>query len=762
MKDGPPGGDDDAVVPGRYPAGVDNQWQTRTFERLNTPVDRFVGDKTAKAFAQLRVHTVGDLLRHVPRRYLAGTENSDLTDLPIGEDVAVMAIVDSVQVAGQSPRRRVEAVLTDGRGRLSVTFFGKDYLVKFWVGLLSGRPRGIFVGRVGEFNNRPQLTHPKFVLFDERGNPTGKSDQSDLVASVSRSGLVGIYPAVKAVQTWTISATIAMVLEQVADDLVEPLPEWVLESEQLPTMLEAFQDVHLPDTRERAERGIERLLFDEALALQLAMAQRRSQAAQDPAAVMQHRPGGLLDALDQRLPFTLTPGQQQVCDEIFTELAREHPMQRLLQGEVGSGKTVVATRAMTRAIDAGYQAALLAPTEVLATQHADTLRGLLGDLGDGQVLGAPEQATKVVLLTGSMPAAARKQALLDIASGEAGIVIGTHALLGDQVQFANLGLVIVDEQHRFGVEQRAVLGAKAELRPHVLVMTATPIPRSVAMTVFGDLETSTLREIPAGRSEVQTTVVDTTRHPAWVSRAWERITEEVAAGRQAFVVCSRISKTQTDTDPFDQLESDEAMPDPVGVEELAEQLATGPLRGTRVAVLHGRMSAEEKADTMTAFAAGEVDVLVSTTVIEVGVDVPNASMMVVMDADRFGISQLHQLRGRIGRGSHAGVCLLVSHAPPGSPAARRLAAVARSRDGFALAEDDLAARREGNILGSSQAGTRSSLRLLRVLEHLPIIEASRTIAARLVTQDPHLENPYLADMVRQTELLAAGDWLEKG
>lgn len=740
---------------------MENRWQTTTFERLNTPLDKVVGDKTAKAFAQLRVSTVGDLMRHVPRRYLAGTENSDLTGLPIGEDAAVMARVEEVRISGQEPRRRVEATLTDGRGRLSATFFGKDWLIKYWFKLLSGNPRGIFVGKIGEFMNRPQMAHPKFVLFDERGNPVGKGDQSDLVASVSRSGLVGIYPATSALPTWTISATIAMVLEQVQADLAEPLPEWVLQAEQLPGLVDTFADVHLPDTRDKAERGIERLLFDEALALQLAMAYRRADAELQAAPSMGHRPDGLLDALDARLPFTMTAGQRTVSDEIFDEMADEHPMQRLLQGEVGSGKTLVATRAMARAIDAGYQSVLLAPTEVLATQHAETLRELLGDLGAGQVLGAPDHATKVVLLTGSMSAAARRQVLLDIASGEAGIIIGTHALLSDQVIFANLGLVVVDEQHRFGVEQRAALSAKADLRPHVLVMTATPIPRSVAMTVFGDLETSTLREIPAGRSDVQTTVVDASRNPAWVARAWERITEDVAAGRQAFVVCSRISKNQSDADPQTEPGAEQGLPDPVTVDELAAELATGPLQGCRVATLHGRMSAEDKAETMAAFTGGQVDVLVSTTVIEVGVDIPNASMMVVMDADRFGISQLHQLRGRIGRGRHSGVCLLVSHAPADSPAARRLAAVARSRDGFVLAEEDLAARREGNILGSSQAGSRSTLRLLRVLEHTPIIESARTVAVRLAAEDPQRQNPYLADMVRQTELLAAGEWLEK-
>lgn len=749
---------------------MNNRWQTETFARLNKPLAKVVGDKTAKAFAQLKVTTVGDLLRHVPRRYLTGTENSDLSSLTIGEDVAVMAEVEGMTVhgsrtsstggRGRGERMRLEVTLTDGRGRLSATFFGRDYHVTYWQKQLSMSRRGIFIGRVTEFQHRPQLTHPDFVMLDSRGHIVGKGDKEALVASVSRSGLLGLYPATSALPTWTISATIAMLLEQMGD-LAEPLPDWVLAQEQLPGLLEAFTDVHLPDTRDKAERGIERLLFDEALALQLAMAYRRADAEREPAPVVQGREDGLLDALDARLPFTLTSGQRQVSEEIFTDLAADHPMQRLLQGEVGSGKTLVALRAMARTIDAGYQSVLLAPTEVLAGQHAQTLRGLLGDLGNGRVLGAPDQATKVVLLTGSMPASSRKQALLDAASGEAGIIIGTHALLAENVQFSNLGLVVVDEQHRFGVEQRAALSQKSELRPHVLVMTATPIPRSVAMTVFGDLETSTLREIPAGRSEVQTTLVDAARRPDWLERAWQRVAEEVRDGRQAFVVCSRISRTASDADESDAVPDEEGLPDPVTVEDLARDLAEGPLSGVRVAMLHGRMSAEDKASTMASFAAGEVDVLVSTTVIEVGVDVPNASMMVVMDADRFGISQLHQLRGRIGRGSHSGVCLLVSHAGPETAAVRRLRAVASTRDGFALAEEDLAARREGNILGSAQAGTRSTLRLLRVLEHAPIIESARTVAARLAADDPTREDPYLADMVRQTELLAAGEWLEK-
>lgn len=423
-------------------------------------------------------------------------------------------------------------------------------------------------------------------------------------------------------------------------------------------------------------------------------------------------------------------------------------MQRLLQGEVGSGKTVVALRAMLSVVDAGGQAALLAPTEVLATQHYQTISGLLGDLGQGRLLGAPDNATDVVLLTGSTSAPARRTALLKAASGEAGIVIGTHALLGEQVQFADLGLVVIDEQHRFGVEQRAVLSGKAVEAPHVLVLTATPIPRSVAMTIFGDLETSTLAELPAGRPDVSTVVVDAGLRPAWVDRAWQRVREEVSAGRQVFIVAPRIGGTKSGEGK--------------GVVELAAELRDGALAGLRLGVLHGQLSTEEKERVMAEFAAGDLDVLVATTVIEVGVDVPNATMMVVWDADRFGISQLHQLRGRIGRGTEPAVCLLLTTAPPGESARARLDAVAATRDGFQLAELDLEQRREGDVLGATQAGSRSSLRLLRVTEHADVIAQARDLAAECVARDPGMTTPGFADAVRATELLSSADWLERG
>ncbi|MGO4958065.1 ATP-dependent DNA helicase RecG [Luteococcus sp. Sow4_B9] len=732
------------------------QWRTDTFAELNRPLSQVVGAPTAKILStRLRLNTVGDLMRHLPRRYLSGTENSSLADLPVGEDVAVMAMVDQVRQAGSPPRRRLEVTLTDGSGTLGVTFFGKQHMVDYWHKQLAKGSRGIFVGKVGTFMDRPQLTHPDFVIIDESGKVIGKANQKAMVQQVSRSGLVGIYPATAKMPTWEIGETVQLVHAQMGIQ-GEPLPSWVLQEEGLMGFDEALVQAHQPVSREHAQAAADRLLFDEALQMQLTMAYRRHDNAHFRAAPLAGVEGGLLDAFDQRLPFTLTEGQRQVGDEVFAAMSTSSPMQRLLQGEVGSGKTLVALRAMLRAVDSGKQAVLLAPTEVLATQHLESIKAQLGDLVAGRTLGAPEGATEIVLLTGSMSAVARRNAMLKIASGEAGLVVGTHALLGDKVSFADLGLVIVDEQHRFGVEQRAVLNQKAEMRPHVLVMTATPIPRSVAMTVFGDLEVSTLSELPAGRQEVQTNLVSATVHPTWVDRAWERIREEVAEGRQAFVVCPRI-----DAKDADAFVSEDSLPPSATVTDLTEDLRHGALAGVRVESLHGRMPSDEKDDVMRRFAAGEVDVLVATTVIEVGVDVPNATVMVVMDADRFGVSQLHQLRGRIGRGGNAGLCLLVTSAAPESTAMQRLRAVEATRDGFQLAELDLAQRREGNVLGASQSGGRSALRLLRVIEHADLIAHCRDVAERLVAEDPDRVNPYLADMVTQTELLAAGEWLEK-
>jgi ATP-dependent DNA helicase RecG len=717
------------------------------YAALNAPLAEVLGDRTAKEFTRLRIQTVGDLLRHVPRRYLSGSELTDLGTLVEGDHVAVIARVARIDrkegrvEPGRRPAPgRLEVTLTDGHGRLQLTFFGKPHLLTWWEAQLSEGVAGLFVGKVGSFRDQLQMSHPEFVMLDAGGHIVGSSSEDKArMADLARSGLVGLYPATGKLPTWTVAECARLATLSVAD-LAEPWPEWVLRVADQPTLPEAFGGVHSPQSLAEAERGAGRLRFDEALA---------THAATHTATVRRPVSGGLLEAFDARLPFRLTTGQREVSDAIGADLARTRPMQRLLQGEVGSGKTVVALRAMLTVVDSGGQAALLAPTEVLAAQHFQTIRALLGDLGGGRLLGAPETATDVVLLTGSQSAAARRSALLRAASGEAGIVVGTHALLADRVQFADLGLIVVDEQHRFGVEQRAALADKAAARPHLLVLTATPIPRSVAMTVFGDLDVSTLAEIPAGRQPVGTVVVDALLRPGWVARAWQRVVEEVASGRQVFVVCPRITGDGSDGHGS-------------GVVELAAELRAGPLAGVSVGVLHGQLPSEVKDEVMARFAAGELDVLVATTVIEVGIDVPNATMMVVWGAERFGISQLHQLRGRVGRGEHPGVCLLVHHLLPDdrTGARQRLAAVAATDNGFELAELDLEQRREGDVLGASQSGSRSSLRLLRVLEHADLIALARELAEECVRRDPGMEVPGFADAVRQTELMAAGDLLE--
>ena len=728
-------------------------WRTRMYAELNAPLGPVLGERTAKEFAALRVHTVGDLLRHVPRRYLSGTELTDLASLKPDELVAVTARVAHIERHDPRPRPgaqprpgRLEVTLTDGNGRLAATFFGKSHLLDWWERQLRAGVAGLFVGKVGSFRDQLQMSHPVFVMMDATGRIVATSEEKERLASLSSGGLVGMYPATSKLPTWKVAECARLVLGTLSG-AEDPWPSWLRDAAGVLELGEAFAAVHQPVNVAQAARGAARLVFDEAMATQLTMAYRRADSATRAAKPRPQISGGLLDAIDARLPFELTAGQVEVSAAIFTDLAKVRPMQRLLQGEVGSGKTVVALRAMLAVVDSGGQAALLAPTEVLAAQHYQTITALLGDLGQGRMLGSPEMATDVVLVTGSMPAAAKRSALLRAASGEAGIVIGTHALLADQVQFAELGLVVIDEQHRFGVEQRAVLTGKATDHPHLLVLTATPIPRSVAMTIFGDLETSTLAELPAGRAEVATVVVDAAARPQWVERAWERVREEVAASRQVFVVAPRIGGQRGGEGK--------------GVVELADELGAGALRDVRLGVLHGQLSSDSKDEVMAAFAAGKIDVLVATTVIEVGVDVPNATMMVVWDADRFGISQLHQLRGRIGRGAHPGVCLLITAVASGEPARTRLEAVAATRDGFELAELDLEQRREGDVLGAVQAGSRSSLRLLRVLEHGEVIAQARELAIECVSRDPERTTPGFADAVRSTELLSAGDWLEQ-
>ncbi|GAA2518036.1 hypothetical protein GCM10010393_58730 [Streptomyces gobitricini] len=1019
---------------------------------LDEPLKKQLGAATAKVMAEhLDLHTVGDLLHHYPRRYAERGELTALADLPLDEHVTVVARVADARVltfnSAKGRGQRLEVTITDGSGRLQLVFFGKG-VHKPHKDLLPGT-RAMFAGKVSVFNRKTQLAHPAYELL--------RGEDGETAVDSWAGALIPIYPATTKLESWKIAKAVDAVLPS-AVDAVDPLPPALREGRGLTDLPDALRKIHRPRTKADIADARERLKWDEAFVLQVALARRRFADTQLPAVAREPVPGGLLDAFDARLPFTLTEGQEKVSREIFDDLATEHPMHRLLQGEVGSGKaqpldalvltpcgyrrmgdiapgeevvvptgevavvdgvfpqgerdvwrlvlsdgtsvecddehlwivgtssawhrgrqpgvmttreiredtleadgspkwhlptavpvdlggdadvaldpyvlgvllgggslrhdlglsgideevlghvraalgperpgggtlgdpvietlrdlglwgltphekfvpdpyknapvknrlavlrglmdaagtvpadgfgvrfrsasrrlahdvawlvrslggsarvaprdeafdvsavlpddcapfgvsrtaarlrprpqdhtfrrgvqaveyvgrkpvqcisvahpsrayvtdnftvthnTMVALRAMLAVVDAGGQAAMLAPTEVLAQQHHRSVTEMMGELAEGGMLGGTEHATKVVLLTGSMGAAARRRALLDLVTGEAGIVIGTHALIEDKVRFHDLGLVVVDEQHRFGVEQRDALRGKGKQPPHLLVMTATPIPRTVAMTVFGDLETSVLDQLPAGRSPIASHVVPAADKPHFLARAWERVREEVENGHQAYVVCPRIGDEEDEKKKAKEDDADKRPP--LAVLDVADQLAKGPLAGLRVEVLHGRMAPDDKDAVMRRFAAGDADVLVATTVIEVGVNVPNATAMVIMDADRFGVSQLHQLRGRVGRGSAPGLCLLVTEMPEASPARQRLAAVASTLDGFELSRIDLEQRREGDVLGQAQSGVRSSLRMLTVIDDEEVIAAAREEAVAVVAADPELE-----------------------
>ncbi|KAA2253557.1 ATP-dependent DNA helicase RecG [Solihabitans fulvus] len=725
-------------------------------------LEPLLGGKTAKALeTALTLGTVGDLLRHYPRRYAERGELTNIAGLEIGEHATVLAKVLKVTKRPMRQRRGTltEVIVTDGQRSLSCVFFKH---VRDMDKLLPER-QGLFAGKVTAFNKTLQLAHPDFQLLEN-------DDDQQQVEEFAKA-LIPVYPAAKDMPSWVLARCVEQVLAT-WDGTEDPLPAELRKRFHLADLSDALREIHLPDGWPAVERARQRLKWDEALAVQLALAQRRRAAADKPARACPRRPGGILDAFDQRLPFELTKGQREVGEVVQTELSGRHPMNRLLQGEVGSGKTIVALRAMLQAVDAGRQAAMLAPTEVLAAQHARSLREMLGDLAMAGELGSADQATKVTLLTGSLSAPQRKQAMLDVASGATGIAVGTHALIQDKVSFAELGLVVVDEQHRFGVEQRDALRGRSgeDGSPHVLVMTATPIPRTVAMTVYGDLEVSALRELPQGRSPIKTSVVPVAEKPAWLDRAWQRVREEVAAGHQAYVVCPRIGEQASvgedvdpdgpDGEPPAETGSDRRAP--LAVSDVAPALAEGPLKGLRIGILHGRLPADEKDAVMRAFAAGEIDVLVATTVVEVGVNVPNATAMVIMDADRFGVSQLHQLRGRVGRGSAPGLCLLVTEAFGGTPTRDRLDAVASTLDGFELAQLDLELRREGDILGAAQSGKKSALKMLSLLRDTELIEEARVEAQRVVAEDPDLAaHPGLAGMVGDLVDEERAEYLEK-
>jgi len=728
-----------------------------------------VGERGAKKLQQLDIHSPQDLLRHYPRKYFHRGRYTRLRDLVSGEHATVMAQVLGVEDfrSKKRPLHVIKVSITDGDTVVPLTFFARRaYLVEYFKKRFRPGTSAMFSGQVTYYKGDLQLIHPDYEPLPQA------MDEEEAARRAARP--VPVYPATAKLPTWKISEMVRLALEPLQpSEVADVLPAEVRERRELPGTMAALHMIHQPASDLDWQAARRRFAYEEAFLLQTALARRRAEIAAREATPRPGRPEGLLAALDAQLPFTLTEGQRQVSAQIAADLAGGSPMQRLLQGEVGSGKTVVALRAMAQVIDSGGQAALLAPTEVLAAQHLRSIRHLLGPLAEAGLLGGDTRGTKVTLLTGSVTGAARRQALADAASGAAGIVIGTHALLEENVQFADLALTVIDEQHRFGVEQRDALRAKGRTMPHQLYLTATPIPRSVAMTVFGDVEVSTLRELPAGRSGVSTYLAPASQEK-WMQRIWALIAEQVAAGHHAYVVAPRISSTAAEDDGAAPLapegsggpdvpgaggsaagqgESAAGQDGPATVEDTYARLSTEPaLRGISLGLMHGRLPAEEKDAAMAAFASGQTPVLVTTTVIEVGVDVPEATVMVVLDADRFGLSQLHQLRGRIGRGSAPGTCLLVTDAHPDSPSVQRLKAMTETTDGFVLAEQDLAQRREGDVLGAAQSGRGSSLRLLSVVRDRELIEQARDDARGLITADPNLVH-HLEVLTAITELV---------
>lgn len=740
--------------------------------RLDSKLSLVVGDRTAKVLSEeLGINLLSDLLRHYPRRYVVRGELSDFESIKDGEEVTILARIKSTKVK-RIPGRKggiLEVEVSDGKSSLLLTFFNQAWRAK---DLVEGR-EGLFAGKIGRYKNKRQLAHPDYLLI-----PEGNDVQSAISEFAGK--YLPVYSATRKLPSWKISQCVSLALANV-EKLAEPIPKGILNRFGFPELDQAIRDVHQPENLEAAEKAKARLTFDEALIMQLFLLLRKSELQSIKGKARLNSGGELLKKFDQNLPFELTSGQKAVWEEIRKDLGRSNPMYRLLQGDVGSGKTIVALRAMLAIADSGGQAALLAPTEVLAQQHYKNFSAILGSLsGKGLLTDSAEQSTvQIELLTGSTSSAERKLILEELRTGEVDILIGTHSLLNEEVKFNDLALVVIDEQHRFGVEQRDVLRNKSEYPPHVLVMTATPIPRTVAMTVFGDLDISTLKELPLGRIPIESHVVNSNAQPKFLERAWQRVREEVAAGHQVYVVAPKISPSDdSDFSTFgltaDEMararkligEDNEEVSTSKGitysVEELFPKLRDEILKGIRVGMLHGRMSPVEKEDVMNAFQRHEIDVLVSTTVIEVGVDVPNASMIMILSSERFGVSQLHQLRGRVGRGQIPGLCLFVTSLPSEDAALTRLNAVAGTTNGFELSRLDLEQRREGDVLGSAQSGATSHLRLLRVIRDEEIIVEARMVAEEILKLDPMLSSNAVllaeVDKLRQEE---RASYLEK-
>ncbi|MEE1617168.1 ATP-dependent DNA helicase RecG [Brachybacterium sp. J153] len=694
------------------------------------PLSELLISKESRAMASFAVRDLDEMLRFPPRRYVTPAPLRSLREVQDGEEVSAIVTVGSIRDRSMRSRRGhlLEVEVSDGSDTLELVFFLSHAGQAEWHRARMGEGGTILVRGTAHRDprrDRFQIAHPEYEPVDD--TPAARAQ-----ALRPRP----VYPLKKNIAQATMRSATATGLEN-AQLLRRPVPPEVLDARGLPALEDAVRLLHDPADLDEARRGRDVLAFEEAFVLQAIFAERRARDERTPAPALR-ADGPLQGEFDARLPFALTAGQITVGEEIAERIAREHPTSVLLQGDVGSGKTVVALRAMLRAVDSGHQAVLLAPTEVLAEQHHRTITALLGDLAGAGRLDGHADATRVRLLTGSQRTADRRETLLDVTSGAAGIVIGTHALLTETVEFAALGLVVIDEQHRFGVDHRRRLRAKGPegRSPHVVVMTATPIPRTAALATVGDLDVLSLRESPGHRRGVTSFAVHES-FPAWERRMWERAGEEIREGRQVFVVCPRIDEDE---------EVPEGEEPARGVLATAERLARRPeLGGARIGVLHGRMSAEEKQETMARVLDGRLDVLVATTVIEVGVDVPNASVMIVLDAELFGVSQLHQLRGRVGRGEHPGLAFLDTRAVPGSEASRRLETIAGATDGFELAEKDLAHRGAGDLVGEEQSGLQRTLRHLDLRRDAELVEQAREDAFALLEQDPELtDHPALA------------------
>jgi ATP-dependent DNA helicase RecG len=673
------------------------------------PVTRLngIGEKRSEGLAEMGIRTLLDLLLHYPRRYVDRTRQATIRDMAVGEEATILAVVRRSELRRTRQKRAMVNVdLSDDTGYLRCTFFNQPWREK----QLKPGTEVVVFGKLEVFQGRKQLTNP--VVDVVGGDRTGR--------------VIPIYPqSEKAkVNSFEFGDWLAELLRR-TPELEDPVPEWVLDEHDLVQRLAAMHSIHRPESMDEVAAARKRLVFDELLRIQLVLVCRKREYESSNAGIQHDISGDLVRRFHERLPFPLTGAQRRAIAQIDDDLAKPVPMHRLLQGDVGSGKTIVAVSALLRAVEGGHQGALMAPTEVLAEQHGIGIRRLLEGFtvpaGEGSLFG--DRGLTVALLTNRTTPKERTRILDGLANGDVDIAIGTHALIQDKVAFRSLGVVVIDEQHRFGVEQRAALRGKGDageqgggarsVVPDVLVMTATPIPRTAAMTVYGDLDVSVLDELPPGRTPIRT---EWARGPLAEAQAWQRVREEVAAGHQAYVVCPLIEESE-------KLEVASA-------QETFDELSAGELRGLRLGLLHGRVKGADKEAVMDAFRAGELDVLVATTVIEVGVDVPNATVMVIIDADRFGIAQLHQLRGRVGRGAAASWCyLLGAGATPDGE--RRLLAIESSTDGFFLAEEDLEIRGEGTIMDTRQKG-RSDLRLASLRRDRAVVEQAREVAFRLV------------------------------